>query len=290
MVYCNCVIFLSCKEEPEKNENWIDSILLSEEDIIMATSFDLNSLLKKSDLANSDQLSSQKKILINAFNSSFKSSLLGFNVDIPQKLFIVAKKDNLNGAVFWAGELTSEFLFKQTLNNFFEIDDFSNSEINSFYIKEYNLYISFNEENFIVGFSPEKKYVKSKLNAYFNNESILKSNLAISKFLENTDDIGFYFSNKRINQLTNSLNNSIFSSQLSNLSQINQFENEIYVSLNFLKNQISFNTFSYNNNQLFYKDIGVKSDFKNFINFDEKMISFGFINLNLNQKKIYLVM
>ena len=90
---------------------------------------------------------------------------------------------------------------------------------------------------------------------------MVKNNSAISKFLENTDDIGFYFSNKRINQLTNSLNNSIFTSQLSNLSQINQFENEIYVSLNFLKNQISFNTFSYNNNQLFYKDKGVDSDF-----------------------------
>ena len=124
------------------------------------------------------------------------------------------------------------------MKNFFDVDDFSNSEINSFYIKEYNLYISFNEYNFIVGFSPEKKYVKSKLNAYFNNDLMVKSNLAISKFLENTDDIGFYFSNKRINQLTNNINNSLFSSQLSNLSQINQFENEIYVSLNFLKNQI----------------------------------------------------
>ena len=41
------LFFLSCKEEPEKNENWIDSILLSEENIVMATSFDINSLLKK---------------------------------------------------------------------------------------------------------------------------------------------------------------------------------------------------------------------------------------------------
>ena len=155
--FCFIIIvlfFFSCKEEPVKNENWTDSILLSEENIVMATSFDINTLLKKSDLANSDQLSSQKKLLINAFNSSFKSSLLGFNVDIPQKLFIVAKKDNLNGALFWVGELTSEFLFKQTLKNFFDVDDFSDSDINTFYIKEYNLYISFNEYNFIVGFSP----------------------------------------------------------------------------------------------------------------------------------------
>ena len=279
------IFFISCKEEATENENWIDSILLSEEDILMATSFDLNSLLKKSDLANSDQLTNQKKILLNAFNSSFKSSLLGFNVDIPQKFFIVAKKDNLNGAVFWAGELTSEFLFKQTLNNFFEIDDFSNSEINSFYIKEYNLYVSFNKENFIVGFSPEKKYVMSKLNTYFNDDLMVKNNSAISKFIENTDDIGFYISNERIYQLTKSLNNSMFTSQLSSLSQINQFENDIYVSLNFLKNQISFNTFSYNNNKLFYKDKGVSSDFKNFLKLDEKIISFGFINFNLNQKE-----
>ena len=279
------LFFLSCREEPEKNDNWIDSILLSEENIVMATSFDINSLLKKSDLANSDQLSSQKKLLINAFNSSFKSSLLGFNVDIPQKLFIVANKDNLNGALFWVGELTSEFLFKQTLKNFFDVDDFSDSDINTFYIKEYNLYISFNENNFIVGFSPEKKYVESKLNAYFSNERILKSNLAISKFLENTDDIGFYFSNNRINQLTNNINNSLFSSQLSNLSRIDQFGNEIYVSLNFLKNELSVNTFSYDNNQLFYKNTGVKSDFKNFINLDEKMLSFGFLNLNLNKEE-----
>jgi len=279
------LFFLSCKEEAEKNENWIDSILLSEENIVMASSFDINSLLKKSDLANSDQLSSQKKLLINAFNSSFKSSLLGFNVDIPQKLFIVVKKDNLNGALFWAGELTSEFLFKQTLKNFFDVEDFSNSKINTFYIKDYNLHVSFNKVNFIIGFSPDKKYVASKLNTYFNDDLIVKRNLAISKFLENTDDIGFYFSNKRINQLKNSLNNSIFTSKLSNLSRTDQFGNEIYVSLNFLKNELSVNTSSYGNNQLFYKNTGLKSDFKNFINLDEKMLSFGFLNLNLNQEE-----
>ena len=54
------IFFLSCKEKPERNENWIDSILLSEENILMATSLDINSLLKKSDLANNNKLSSQK--------------------------------------------------------------------------------------------------------------------------------------------------------------------------------------------------------------------------------------
>ena len=96
----------------------------------------------------------------------------------------------------------------------------------------------------MVGFSPEKKYIQSKLNAYFNDNHILKNNLAITKFLKNTDDVGFYFSNKRINQLSN-INNSIVASKLSNLSKINQFGNEIYVNLNFLKNDVSLNIYSY---------------------------------------------
>ena len=43
---------------------------------------------------------------------------------------------------------------------------------------------------------------------------------------------------------------------LRNLSKTDQFGNEIYVSLNFLKNELSVNTFSYDNNQLFYKGKG----------------------------------
>ena len=85
------LIFSSCNEESEKPEKWVDNLLLSEKDILIAISLDLNTLLSKSDLANSDQITNQNKMLINAFNSSFKSSLLGFNVDIPQKMFLVSK-------------------------------------------------------------------------------------------------------------------------------------------------------------------------------------------------------
>ena len=53
----------------------------------------------------------ENKILIKAFSSSFKSTLLGFNVDIPQKFFIVNKKDHSDGAIFWAGEIINKFIF-----------------------------------------------------------------------------------------------------------------------------------------------------------------------------------
>ena len=128
-------------------------------------------------------------------------------------MFLVSKENDSNGAIFWVGELINKFIFEQTVKNFFDVDDFSNSDVNTFYIKEYNLYLSFNEFNFVLGFSTDKKYVESKLKSYFNNDHYPKNNAAFSRFLENTDDIGFYFSNKRINQLQNSLSNSTIASR-----------------------------------------------------------------------------
>ena len=50
------LIFSSCNEESEKPEKWVDSLLLAEKDILIAISLDFNTLLSKSDLANSDQI------------------------------------------------------------------------------------------------------------------------------------------------------------------------------------------------------------------------------------------
>ena len=283
------LIFSSCNEESEKPERWVDNVLLSEKDILIAISLDLNSLLSKSDLTNSDQITNQNKMLINAFNSSFKSSLLGFNVDIPQKMFLVSKENDSNGAIFWVGELTNKFIFDQTVKNFFDVDDFSNSDVNTYYLKEYNLYLSFNEFNFVVGFSTDKKYVESKLKSYFNNDHYPENNAAFLSFLENTDDIGFYFSNKRINQLQNSLSKSTLGSLLNNSSVVNQidhFGDELFTSLNFLNGKVSMNTTTYRSNNSIYNSNGVTSLFKNFVSINE-LVSFGFANFDLNNEKSF---
>ena len=287
-IICFIVILIfnfSCVQQPEKSEKWIEKILLSEQDILMATSININSLLNKSGLINNSQESIQKKILINNFKSNFKSNLLGFNVDVPQKIFITSKKNNQNGAIFWIGEITSSFLFKETLKKYFDIEDISDSEINSLYIKDFNLYVYFNESNFIMGFSTEKEYVKSKLSSYFKEDNLVNSNSTISKFLVNSDDIGFYFSAKRINQLKNSLSNSLFNSQLTSLSKIDQFGNDFFAKLNFLNQKVSFDFTTSSPNQYYYNDNGVEAQFKKFIINNIKTVSFGFINFKLNQEK-----
>ena len=285
------LFFSSCSEEPEKPEKWIDNLLLSDKEILMATSLNINALLLKSELAKSDQISNENKILIRAFNSSFKSTLLGFNVDIPQKFFIVNKKDQSDGAIFWAGEITNKFIFSQTVKNFFDVEDLSNTELNILYIKDYNLFVSFNEFNFVLGFSRDKKYVKSKLISYFEKENSPIDNAAFSKFLENKDDIGLYFSNTRFKQIQSNLINSPIASRFNNFSlidQIDQLGNDFFTSLNFLTGQVSINTVTYNSNKHVYQDNGVSSVFKNFISFNKDLTCFGFANFDLNYQDLKL--
>ena len=285
------LFFSSCSEEPEKPEKWIDNLLLSDKEILMATSLNINALLLKSELAKSDQISNENKILIRAFNSSFKSTLLGFNVDIPQKFFIVNKKDQSDGAIFWAGEITNKFIFSQTVKNFFDVEDLSNTELNILYIKDYNLFVSFNEFNFVLGFSRDKKYVKSKLISYFKNENSPTDNAAFSRFLGNKDDIGFYFSNTRFKQIQSSLINSTIASRFNNFSlidQIDQLGSDFFTSLNFLNGQVSINTATYNSNKHIYQNNGVSSVFKNFISINKELTCFGFANLDLNYQQPFL--
>ena len=61
------LFFAGCKE---KSEKWIDNIILSESELFMAASIDLNTIIKKSELENSDNITSQQKLLFNAFNAS----------------------------------------------------------------------------------------------------------------------------------------------------------------------------------------------------------------------------
>ena len=104
------LFFAGCQE---KSEKWIDNIILSENELLMAASVDLNTIIKKSDIENSNNITNQQKLLFNAFNASLKSSLLGFDIETPQKIFVVANEANLDGAFFCVGEITSEFLLKK---------------------------------------------------------------------------------------------------------------------------------------------------------------------------------
>ena len=51
---------------------------------------------------------------------------------------------------------------------------------------------------------------------------------------------------------------------------------KIYVSLNFLKNELSVNTFSYDNNQLFYKNTGLNLILKTLLTLMKKCYPLGF--------------
>jgi len=277
------LFFAGCKE---KSEKWIDNIILSESELFMAASIDLNTIIKKSELENSDNITSQQKLLFNAFNASLKSSLLGFDIETPQKIFVVANDTNLDGAVFWVGEITSEFLFEKTLKNLFKTEELSNSNLNSFFINQYNALVTFNEDYFIVGISSEKTFLESKSKSYFTIPKTTVDNPSLTNFLLNKDDVGFYVSNERINHYENNYNSSTSSFKPSSFSSFDQFGKELFGSINFLNGEIVLRIISDNSKNIIYKNIAVNSNFKKFVSFSENPISFVFSNLNLSNSTL----
>lgn len=278
------ILFLTCcKEDSEK---WIENIILSENELLMAASVDLNTIIKKSDFENSIKITNQQKLLYNAFNASLKNSLLGFDVETPQKIFVVANDANLDVAVFWVGEITSKFLFEKTLKNLFKTKELTNSNLNSFFIDQYNALVTFNEDYFLVGISTERSFLESKSNSYFTNPKIPSDNPSLTNFLLNKDDIGFYVSNERINHFENNDNNYTPNFKPFSLRSFDQFGKELLGSINFLNGEIVLRIISDNSENIIYKNLAVNSNFKKFISYSKNPISFVFSNLNLSNSKL----
>lgn len=275
------ILFLTCCKE--KSEKWIDNIMLSENELLMAASVDLNTIIKKSDFENSINITNQQKLLFNAFNASLKNSLLGFDVETPQKIFVVANNANLDVAVFWVGEITSEFLFEKTLKNLFKTKELTNANLNSFFIDQYNALVTFNEDYFIVGISTERSFLESKSKSYFTNPKIPSDNPSLTNFLLNKDDIGFYVSNERINHFENNDNSFTLNFKPFSLRSFDQFGKELLGSINFLNGEIVLRIISDN---IIYKNLAVNSNFKKFISYSKNPISFVFSNLNLSNSKL----
>ena len=108
------LFFTAC--DSSKN-NWINNTILSEKNILAASSVNLKSLLEKSDLENIENLSYKQKIIFETFKFSFNSQYLGFDVDSPQKLFIVSQENKFNAAAFLVGDITNEYIFKQSVKS-----------------------------------------------------------------------------------------------------------------------------------------------------------------------------
>jgi hypothetical protein len=277
-------LFYSCENNPD---TWINNTIKSEKDVLMATSIDLKKLISKSNLGNIDFLTSDQKLIYSVFKSSFNSSLLGFNIDLPQKLFVINEPGKINGAIFLAGNIEDFKTFKQNLSSFFGVDKFTSSNPTICFSSEYNISFGFNESNFLAAFSLDKNFSEAKISDYFKQENTNKDNEYISEFINLKDDFSFYISYSKINRLINNLNNDFIKSQINSRVNINEFSEDVILSLNFLEGKINCKLKS---NPKFYNNFSngiLNKNFKSLVPKDDSLFSFVFANIETNNIESY---
>ena len=275
------LFFTSCEDSKDK---WVNNTILSEKNILLASSINLKSMLNKSELEKIDDLSYKQQIILNAFKSSMNSKYLGFDIDSPQKLFIVSQENNFNAAAFLAGDITNEYIFKQSIKSFFEVDNFSGENPTICFSKKYNFTIGFNSSHFLIGFSLDKNFTLDKIISYLQSKPENNNNYILSRFLNKTDDFAFYISNSNMVDFINSIKIPFIKSKITNYFDINLFTDDFTLDLNFLKGKIVANTL-YSSTTKNLTPVDIK--YRNFLTDNDSLISFGFANIPLNKLEKY---
>jgi hypothetical protein len=278
------LFFTSCDDTKDK---WVNNTILSEKNILAASSININSILDKSDLENIKNVPYEQQIIFDAFKSSFNSQNLGFDIDSPQKLFIVSQENKFNAAAFLVGDITNENTFKETIKSYLAVDDFSGENPTICFSKKYNVTIGFNSSHFLVGFSLDKNFTIEKINSYFQSKPVNSNNQLLSDFLNKTDDYSFYISNSNVAEFINSIKIPFVKSKITNYLDLNLLTEDFILDLNFLNGKIVANTLYSSNSSKTNILSAVDRKYKNFLTTNDTLLSFGFANLPLNKLEKY---
>ena len=278
------LFFNSCDDSKDK---WVNNTILSEKNILAASSINVKSILDKSDLENIENVSFEQQIIFDAFKSSFNSQNLGFDIDSPQKLFIVSQENKFNAVAFLVGDITDENTFKETIISYLEVDDFSGENPTICFSKKYNVTIGFNSTHFLIGFSLDKNFTLDKINSYFQSKPVNSNNYLLSEFLNKTDDYSFYLSNSNVVEFINSIKIPFIKSQISNYINLSLLTEDFILDLNFLKGKIVANTL-YSSSSSKINSLGaVDRKYIEFLTNNDSLLSFGFANVPLNKLEKY---
>lgn len=277
------LLFFTACDDTKKN--WVDNTILSEKKLLLASSINVKSILEKSEFDNIENLSDEQKIIFNAIKSSFISHYLGFDIDSPQKLFIISQENKFNAAVFLVGEITNKYIFKESIKSYLAVDDFSGENPTICFSEKYNLTIGFNNSHFLVGFSFDKNFTLEKINSYFQSNPVKSNNQLLSEFVNKTDDYSFYISNSNVVEFINSIKIPFIKSKITNY--LNLLTEDFILDLNFLNGKIVANTLYSSSSSKKNNLTPVDRKYKNFLTDNDSLISFGFANIPLNKLEKY---
>ena len=279
------LLFFTACDDTKKN--WVNKTILSEKNLLVASSINVKSILEKSNFENIENLTYEQKIIFNVIKSSFISQYLGFDIDSPQKLFIVSQENKFNVAAFLVGEITNKYIFKESIKSFLSVNSFSGENSTICFSEKYNLTIGFNSSHFLVGFSLDKNFTLEKINSYFQSDPANNNNDLLSGLLNKTDDYSFFISNSNVLEFVNSIKIPFIKSQMTKYINVNLLSEDFILDMNFLNGKIVANILSSSRSSTTNNLSPVDIKYKNFLTNNDSLLSFGFANIPLNKLEKY---
>ena len=189
--YC----MFSCQEE--NNFKWENAVIRSENDAILISSFNIVSLIKKSNPSENEQLNFSQKMMLRAATSSLASSSTGFRIEGQHNIFFVPKGGEINGGLFYPGEIINYRKFASTVQNIFGHNQFSENHVTYLYNNNYGVMLGFNSDHFIIGSSLDSSFLKEKISYYFTIDQMEKEDPFLEEFLSFDGDLSFYFDGEK---------------------------------------------------------------------------------------------
>ena len=189
--YC----MFSCQEE--NNFKWENAVIRSENDAILISSFNIVSLIKKSNPSENEQLNFSQKMMLRAATSSLASSSTGFRIEGQHNMFFVPKGGEINGGLFYPGEIINYRKFASTVQNIFGHNQFSENHVTYLYNNNYGVMLGFNSDHFIIGSSLDSSFLKEKISYYFTIDQMEKEDPFLEEFLSFDGDLSFYFDGEK---------------------------------------------------------------------------------------------
>ena len=189
--YC----MFSCQEE--NNFKWENAVIRSENDAILISSFNIVSLIKKSNPSENEQLNFSQKMMLRAATSSLASSSTGFRTEGQHHMFVVPKGGEINGGVFYPGEIINIRKFASTVQDVFGDNTNVENQVNYIYNKNYNVMLGFDSDHFIMGSSYDSAFLKQKISSYFTVNQSEMEDPFLEEFLSFDGDLSFYFDGEK---------------------------------------------------------------------------------------------
>ena len=192
----------SCQEE--NNFKWENAVIHSEKDALLISSFNIVSLIKKTNPSENEQLNFSQKMMLRAATSSLASSSTGFRIEGQHHMFVVPKGGEINGGVFYPGEIINNRKFASTVQDVFGDNQFSENQVTYLYNNDYGVMLGFNSDHFIMGSSYDSLFLKEKISYYFTIDQMEINDSFLDEFLSFDGDLCFYFDGRKtLNHVSN---------------------------------------------------------------------------------------